>query len=361
MDVSGSQRLLRHHGGCSDAELAQLGRVGPITDLSINLNPYAPSELLLDKLQSTPLMRYPEADDRSARLSLAQFFGVPVERIAAGGGAAEILWSLARVLLDSSKSALFVEPTFSEFRLAATACGARVRQVQTCENNGFRVEPEILTTAMEKECPDVLYLCVPNNPTGLMLDREFVAELGRRFGDATVVVDLAFLPLGHLDSLAEWTTCPNTVAVQSLTKVFGVPGIRAAYAAGPEAIMQRLDEVRPPWTLGSHAQTLLESTPDLLAEINEHQPLLRADREAWTAGLSAAQFRVLPTATCFALFEVGGAAHWRRHLLRTHGIAVRDCTSFGLPDWIRTAVPPQPIQQPILEAFAATRAALGAP
>ncbi len=122
-----------------------------------------------DAIASAPVDRYPDSTASAARAALASVCGVSAERIVLGNGAADLLWTLARVLVAPGRAVVMVEPTFSEFRAAAAAAGARLVEWRADSATSFALGPAALAAIVEtaRACEAVaIYLCAPNNPTG---------------------------------------------------------------------------------------------------------------------------------------------------------------------------------------------------
>ena len=161
----------------------------------------------------------------------------------------------------------------------------------------------------------------PNNPTGrLALEHESAA-----------VWDEAFYPL----ATGRWTRGDDgAIVVGSLTKLFACPGLRVGYVLAEPELIARLESLLPQWSLNGIAASLV---PELLARAN-----LPAWHEACMArrtALATAIPGVLPSDAPYVLVETPEGARATRALLARRGVLVRDCTSFGLPNHIRVAVP----------------------
>src|SRR5436190_6237589 len=115
---------MREHGGVDVDELRGLGLApADVLDFSVNVNPYGPSAAIVRAVRAAAIDRYPDPTARAARQALARACAVDVAEIIVGNGAADLLWTVARVLLRPGTTALVVEPTFSEFGEAASIAG----------------------------------------------------------------------------------------------------------------------------------------------------------------------------------------------------------------------------------------------
>jgi histidinol-phosphate/aromatic aminotransferase/cobyric acid decarboxylase-like protein len=256
--------------------------------------------------------RYP--DDSAARRALAERHGRAPEEVLVLNGACEAFWLLAQSLRP--RRAAVVHPAFTEPEAALLAAGTEVVRVMR--------EPErwSFDAADVPRDVEMVVLGSPNNPTGDVC-APFVRD------GALVVVDGSFADFVPFDPEGD-------VVVRSLTKLWGLAGIRAGYLLGPSDLVAELERHRQPWSVNSLACAALEAcaadreTPvRVAAEV-------AAARERLTGALRELGVRTWPSVANFVLVELPDAVE----PLRAHGIAVRPCESFpGLDDrYIRIAV-----------------------
>ena len=338
------------HGGLDYGEIKALG-LDPleVTDFSSNLNPFFPSsELLAGACAGS--FSYPDAGYTELRAAVARFHGVDADCIFAGNGASEIVHLLCRCL-RGGETVLVAVPTFSEYERAAVICGARV--VRCAAGGDLRFNPSALASAIKRHRPALVFLCNPNNPTGLLLPDGGVEEVARAADGATLVID---------ESYADFTArrCDSTplaarggaVVIRSLTKFFGLAGVRMGYAVSSPQITDALNRVRPPWNVNSVACRAAEKALSLPAAAREEsRRRLFAARDLLVKRLRAAGKTCLPTDTGFFLVKQPDARGTRDRLLKK-GVAVRDCSSFGLPSHIRVSAMPERDCEKLLSAWA---------
>lgn len=343
------------HGGPREAELAALG-IDPSTllDFSVNTNPYGPSEGMVGALRAAAIDRYPDPTGQNARRRMAPALGVSPDEIALGNGAAELLWTLARVLCPGTTT-LLAEPTFSEFRRAAHAAGARVVGVHSRAEEDFSVDLAALERHAREARATVVYLCTPNTPTGACVPASDVADFARDNPALTLVLDQSFLSLCDRHADATVAMPPNVVRVRSLTKDHAIPGVRVGYLLGRPELVRRLEDERPAWMTGSLAQAAAVAAmeSEQLAFVAQSRERLLADRERLLAALCERGYAPYPTTTVFFLLRMPAASELRRRLLVRHHVLVRDCASFGLPGFMRLAVRPARDAERLLAALEA--------
>lgn len=338
------------HGGVQAAELASHGlSVDDVLDLSANLHPDGPDPAVLEAVRSVPLDRYPDAKALPLRDAIAAAHGLdPTTVLPVPGGTAGI-HLVARALLRPGDRAAVVTPAFGEYAAAARIAGASVIEVPATPP-AFTLDTSALPRAA------LTFLCVPDNPTGRDFTREDVMRAVEATG-GTVVLDAAYEAFADrpafASDLAQQTA--EVIAVHSMTKLHAVPGLRLGYLVAAPPVIARLGAFQHAWSLdapsiaaGIVAAAQHDARRARLGPMRETRERLRAHWEA--AGLAVA-----PGATNFLLVRVGDAKRVREALFE-HRIVVRDASSFGLPEWVRIAVPREEFRGELAAAVVAVTA-----
>jgi histidinol-phosphate aminotransferase len=326
-----AQHDLRHHG---DAEVRDDG--GELTDLAVNVRTGTPPAWLRERIADslTGLAAYP--DGRSARAAVAARHGLPLERALLTAGAAEAFVLLARAL--TFRHPVVVHPQFTEPEAALRDAGHEVRRVLLRAEDGFRLDP-----AAVPEEADLVVVGNPTNPTSVLHPARTLAELARP--GRTLVVDEAFLDAvpGEREALAGRTDLPGLVVLRSLTKTWGLAGLRIGYVLADPETISALQRAQPLWPVSTPALVAASACmePRALAEAEAAAVRGASDRAHLLAGL--AEFEevtvVEPAEGPFVLVRIEGAAEVRARL-RGLGFAARRGDTFpGLgPEWLRLAV-----------------------
>lgn len=333
---------LRSHGGLIEEELAALD-IDPaeILDFSVNVNPYGPAPGVAEAARAAAFDRYPNPTAWPLRLALARQCDVPPDRIVVGAGAADLFWTLARVLVRPGESALVVGPTFAEFPAAVQAAGGEVREWRAAAAQAFAVDLEAVANAARAADARFLYLCAPNNPTGVHVPVADVSKLACALPGVTVVLDQAFLGLSAQYGELAIAIPPSVVCVRSMTKDHAIPGLRLGYLIAASTIAARVEAGRPPWTVSAPAQAAGLAALAQDAFVASCRARLLADRDSLADALRGLGLCPLPSETTFFIMPVSDPPGLRQRLLR-RGLLIRDCTSFGLPGHIRIAARPAP-------------------
>jgi histidinol-phosphate aminotransferase len=345
------------HGGPDRSELARLG-LDPdcVIDFSVNGNPLGASPRALRALASVDPTPYPEPRAARLREALAGVHGVAPDEVLVGNGSVELIWLLAAIYLGPGDRALVVGPTFGEYEAAVVRQGAAVVSVIASAAEGFELSTERLVEAVRSTRPRVLFFCRPNNPTGRALAPEALARVLDVAGDALVVVDEAYVDLSEgVESLLTTSRSGSgrdsrLVVLRSMTKDFGLAGLRLGYLVAAGEVVEAVARAQPPWSVNALAQAAGQAALEDPAHVVAGRRLARRAMTYLSEGLGRLGLRCLPSSTGFGLVEVGDGAAMRRRLLE-HGVLVRDCASFGLPAYIRVGARPLPECDRLLRAM----------
>ena len=343
---------LRSHGGLLDRELADLG-ICPddVLDASVNVNPYGPCAAIVRAVRNARLERYPDPTAHAAREAIARATNSRPAGVVLGNGAADLLWTLARVLLAPGSRALIVEPAFSEMGAAVEAAGGRPIAWRAREEDHFGVNLDAVADLALRSESCLVYLCTPGNPTGRSISASAVAEFARSLPECTVVVDESFLSLSE-DWEDHGHPMPgNVVRVRSLTKEHALAGVRVGYLLASDDLAARIEVSRPPWTTNALAQAAAIAATGAQAFAEESRRRVLADRRRLVVVLGELGFYSSPTTTLFCMVRVEDGAAMRARVLARHRVLVRDCTSFGLPTFVRVCAQPILREPRLLAAF----------
>ncbi|WP_410822163.1 Rv2231c family pyridoxal phosphate-dependent protein CobC [Micromonospora sp. 050-3] len=331
---TGVEPDLAHHG---DAE-ATAGLI----DLAVNVRRARPPAWLADPIAATltDLARYP--DPTSARAAVAARHRRHPNEVLLTAGAAEGFVLIAQALRGVRRPVV-VHPQFTEPEAALRAAGHPVERVLLDAADDFRLDPSRVPADA-----DLVMIGNPTNPTSVLHPAQTVAALARP--GRVLVVDEAFADTtiapghpGEPESLAERRDLPGLLVVRSLTKTWGLAGLRIGYLLGAAELLSRLAAVQPLWAVSTPALAAASACASTVAVQAERAIAadLAADRDHLVARLTDLPgVRVVGRpASAFVLLHLPGATAIRA-ALRERGWAVRRGDTFpGLgPDWLRVAV-----------------------
>lgn len=328
------------HGGESDRDLL---------DFSANTNPRTPDgveAVYADALEES--RRYPNDDYPDFRAAAAEFVDCDPERVLPTPGGLAAIRLAMEITLEPGDEALVPYPSFGEYAREVRLQGAAPRFVR------YDDLPTIRTAALEPYALAVV--CTPNNPTGDAVDPDDLAAFATRCADAetTLLVDEAFLGFTDLPSAVELDP-ENVVVARSLTKLFGLPGLRAGFAVASGDRLDALETARRTWSLGTPAARVGAYCLRRDAFVRETRERVASERQRMREALEE-RFEVHPSAAPYLLCDVGDRdVSSVIASAREAGVAIRDATTFrALESHVRVAIKDREANDALLAALGAS-------
>ena len=306
--------------------------------LNVNENTHAIPESVATEVVTAvaravlELNRYPDREFTALRESLAGYLGhgLTAAQLWAANGSNEVLQHVLQAFGGPGRSVLGFPPTYSMYPLLAA--GTHTRWVTAQRDAGYAISPQTAVTAIERERPDVVFFCTPNNPTGTPVPLETI-EAAYQATDGIVLVDEAYAEFSDAPSgLTLLPGRPRLLVSRTMSKAFAFAGARLGYLAADAAVADALRLVRLPYHLSAltpaaaiaalgQAQIMLATVADIVAQ-----------RNRISAALPELGYEPVPTASNFVLF--GGMAEPRRvfEALLADGVIVRET---GIPGHLR--------------------------
>jgi histidinol-phosphate aminotransferase len=291
-----------------------------VLDFSANLNPFGPAPSVLRAVHECRWDVYPDPDATVLSRLLAERHGIEARQVLVGNGCSELIDLVCRTFVRSGDRVSIVGPTYGEYVRSARLCGAVCRTISGLRPDDARV----------------VFLCNPNNPTGAVIPGAEIVALARAVPDTLVVADEAYA-----DCVPGFTSVitpglPNSLVLRSLTKAHGLAGLRVGYAVGPPDVIEALRRTRVPWGVSAVAQTAAAAAVRDDAHTRSTVSDWLGLRDELVARLHGLGLSPAVAATPFFLLPNPTGDPWHVRLAR-HGIAVRDCSSFGLPGVVRVS------------------------
>ena len=352
------------HGGIRPAQLRALGlNPADALDFSASVSPIGPPPDLWPALQQVDLTAYPDPECLELREAIRRRTGAPFDTIRVGNGSTELIHLLARSYLSPPRpggrsTALILTPTYGEYAGACALAGAALFTLNARRDQAFSWDIAQAAALIQSRRPALIFLCNPNNPTGIFLSRPEVLALAQAAAQAgsLLILDEAYIsfvadPWDARSLLDEnYEIADSLVILRSMTKDYALTGIRLGYSIASPEITARLAALQPDWSVNALAQVAGQvalSDPDYLPQA---RAAVAAAKAYLTGELTALGYAVFPAAANFLLVSVGNAAALCEQLMR-QGLFLRDCASFGLPDCIRIGIRPLPDCQRLIAAL----------
>lgn len=332
--------------------------------MNTNENPYPPPLELVEELArevasaAAGAHRYPDRSVTDLRADLASYLGSGLgpDQVWAANGSNEVLQQLLQAFGGPGRLALGFSPSYDMH--PNIAASTATPWVDAPRRPDFSLDPDLVTRALARHRPDVVFLTDPNNPTGGAAEPG-VLEAVLEAAPGLVVVDEAYAEFSSAPSAVDLVgagTAPALVVTRTMSKAFAMAGTRLGYLAAAPEVVEALQLVRLPYHLSVLTQTAgrvaLRHTDALLASV----ATLVADRDRLAANLRRRGVTVNRSEANFLLIGVPGmpdsALLWQR--LLDSGVLVRDV---GLPGWLRVTVSTPADNAAFLAALDAIRAA----
>ncbi|MCY3655604.1 MAG: histidinol-phosphate transaminase [Chloroflexi bacterium] len=301
-------------------------------DLASNLHPLGPHPTVVEAARRAEVGRYPP-DTSTLAAEVALSIGVSREQVLITAGATEGVHLALRALLGPGDGCTVFTPTFGEYERAALGAGFTVERHEAFPPD-FAPPPDDPPRAL------LTVVANPSSPAGVYLDESVIRRV-LRTARGIVLVDAVYEPFveGAWDANKLVRDGLPVLVINSFTKLHAIPGLRVGYVTGPAPLIGSLAALQPTWAVSTPAIEAAHAALPLEAERREVVREVAETREAMHEFFAVRGIAVSPARANFVLAWAGDAGALRAALLR-RGIEVRDCTSFGLPDWVRITTPP---------------------
>ena len=267
--------------------------------------------------------RYPDPHQKALKAQIAAIKGVPAENVFIGNGSDEAIDLVFRVFCEPREdNVVAIAPSYGMYKVAAAINDVEIREVALGED--FSLPTDVLLATAD-ENTKALFLCSPNNPTANSFPREELMRLVEEF-DGMVVVDEAYIDFAEAKSLVgEIASHPNLVVLQTLSKAWGMAGLRVGLALADSRVVGLMSQVKYPYNINVATMKIVS---DLLTKgIGEEVEQIKQQRALVAEALAEFKFveRVYPSDANFLLVRVADADALYEHLIKD-GIIVRNRT-----------------------------------
>jgi histidinol-phosphate aminotransferase len=282
--------------------------------------------------------RYPDPLQTKIKERLSEIKGVPPKHIFLGNGSDECIDLLYRAFCNPGKDNVIIhEPTYGMYEVSAHINDVEVRRAALTQN--FQLDLKAIEEQIN-EFTKIIWICSPNNPTGNSLDRQDVEVILNNF-DGLVVIDEAYINFSRQQSfIRELTEYPNLVVLQTLSKAWGLAGLRVGMAFASELIIAVMNKIKPPYNIGQATQEIVLKALEGTNRVNEMIREIVQMRNELAVEISRLSpvMNVYPSDANFLLVKIKKARVIYEDLLNK-GIVVRDRSSApGCADCLRITV-----------------------
>ena len=330
-----------------------------IIDLSANINPLGiPKNVAEAIIREIPnINRYPDNFSSALRKKTSEFEGVSPDWIIFGNGASDIIFRLPRAIKASK--VMVCAPTFADYERSARSYGADVCYYFMNKDNGFAIDSEFVK-AVQTEKPKLVYVCNPNNPTGIITGRGLIKDLldcCLQIG-AWVAVDECFMDFVQQANTHTSKTFldkyPNLIILKAFTKVFTIPGVRLGYAlCSDKALIDSLYFHGADWAVSNLAQAAgIASLDEAESFIKQTVEYVTNEGGVIKHRLARVGYSVYESSANYIFFQCQSPLDLRE-ALDAKGIRIRSCANYhGLDNtYYRVAVSTSENNRKLLNAI----------
>ncbi len=302
-------------------------------DFSVNVNPKGTPEKVVEAAAEALRMsdRYPDAGCRDLIQAISKKDGVQANNIICGNGGAELIFQVAAAL--KPKKGLIIEPTFCEYRQSLEASECQIKTYQLTKETGFDVNAEIERIREQiEEDTDVVFVCNPNNPTGLSVSGENIEKLLKRCNETGTMlfIDESFgeLTEGYekFSAIKRVAENKNLFILKSLTKTYAIAGIRLGYGlCSDKELLEKMCRMSQCWNVSLVAQKAGEAALSCSSYVEDTLIVLRNERKYVTDELNRLGIRTFRGEANYMMIYSESDLY---ELLLKKGILIRSCANF---------------------------------
>jgi threonine-phosphate decarboxylase len=316
------------HGGIYsvDPRLVRLDCSSSINPLGTPRKAIAAIKMNINSLAQ----KYPDPDCTDLKKSLSHYLGIDAEWISVGNGAIEVIYWFVQAAAFVKRRVVIPAPTFCEYELASQKAGAEVTFVPL---HNFELEAD---QVIEKaRGADAVFLCNPNNPTGILATKQIMKIIENVDSSTRILLDECFIELADypdtntmIEQISEFD---NLVILRSLTKSFGLAGLRVGYGVCNPTLAKKLSANKIPWNVNGLAQVAGVYALSDRRYLSKARALVKKERKFLHDNIGKLDsFRPLESDSNYFLVHLQGknSTQFRDRLLKKTGVLVRDCSTF---------------------------------
>ena len=320
-------------------------------DLSDNTNlwgvPPAAERAIREAAVAT-VTRYPALYAGELKRALAAYVGAEASNVVTGCGSDDVLDSAIRAFAEPGERVAFPEPSFAMIPIFARMNGLVPAPVRLTERHDVDADATLATDAK------VIYVCSPNNPTGTLASRAAIERIVEH-APGVVILDEAYAEFAPASNVDLALSGERVLVVRTMSKAFGLAGLRVGYAVGAPALVAEVEKSRGPFKVNAVAErAAVAALTDDLPWVREHVALAVELRARLVGKLRRMGLAPLPSAANFVLVPVPDAARVAQ-AMRASGVAVRPFPALpGIGDALRISIGPWEMVERCLAALRET-------
>jgi histidinol-phosphate aminotransferase len=319
----------------------QLG-IQSVIKLASNENPLGASPKALEAMQAmmTEVYRYPDASAIHLKQLISAVYDLPADHVVVSNGADELIKLISEAYIDEGDEVIIPTPTFTEYEFAGKLMGAKIVHVPIGAD--FEYDIHSLLSAITPRTK-MIFICSPNNPTGTYLRRDKLENLLTAVpADILVILDAAY---SHYADKSDYTNGVYLIekgypiiVIQTLSKVYGLAGIRVGFGLARADIIANLEKVREPFNVNALAQAAAIAALQDTEHLERSRACVTEGRYQLYDIFEGLGLAYIRSTSNFILVDFGEQAKAVYNNLLQVGIIVREGDLWGLPDYLRITI-----------------------
>ncbi|KIR01576.1 L-threonine 3-O-phosphate decarboxylase [Lachnospiraceae bacterium TWA4] len=301
-------------------------------DYSVNVNPMGTPQSVIEAAAEGAKLsaQYPDVHCTELRKAVSQFFSVPEEWLIFGNGAADLIFSLN--LSIRPKKILLPAPTFAEYGQAAKVIDCELVYYYLKEENNFAIDEGFIEAITEDI--DLLFLCNPNNPTGCLVDKDFLHKLLEhcKKTNTMVVIDECFNEFldnpkdySMMDELEHYK---NLFILKAFTKTYAMAGLRLGYGlTSNQELLAKMSECNQPWAVSIPAQYAGVAALKEVDYVKKSKQILKEERTYLKNEMKRLGFKVFDSKSNYVFFK-SNLPFNLQDACKKKAILIRNCDNY---------------------------------
>lgn len=301
-----------------------------LIDFSANINPLGIPDAVKNaaKLGVECSAQYPDVRKRALIKAISKYDQIPSSHIVCGNGAAELIFSL--VFAYRPKKALVLAPTFAEYEAVLQCSDCEIIYYNLNEKEGFQANSAILDYLSEDL--DMIFICNPNNPTGVVIMRELLQQILEkcRINHTMMVVDECFLDFIETPELVTMKPLirdyENLLIIKAFTKLYAMAGLRLGYVlSGNHSLLLKMKQVTQPWNVSIPAQMAGVAALGEGDYVNLSKQIINREKMYLIAEMEKMGCKIYGSSANYIFFYHPGITMAD---VRREGFLIRDCSNY---------------------------------
>lgn len=253
------------------------------------------------KMESFSPNLYPDSDSVVLRKKMAEYYGCIPENIMVGNGSSEMINMVINAYCEKDDKVMSFVPSFSMYQTYCDLCGAEYVGIEA--EDDFSQNTDKLIKAVKEQKPKVVIVCTPNNPTGFVTPREDIIGLLESTEDSLVILDEAYIDFSEGSTIELINTYENLVVMRTLSKAFGLAGLRVGALVANEDIVRYIWKVKVPYNINVLSQYAAEQALENKDRVNAYISSVKSLRSELAENLEILGFKVYPSGANFLFVQ----------------------------------------------------------